>query len=68
MMASAANGGGTKITEAAAVFGGHEGPAFARRYSGHDLGAIGNGLLGVKYALASRDALDQQARVLVNED
>ena len=78
--ASAANGGGTKMTEALApVFlhrvahGVEDRPAFvrraalARRDPADDVGAVGRGLLGVKRPLAAGEALDDQAGRLVDQ-
>ena len=77
MIASAANGGGTKITEALAPvaftrFGdGIEHrqvqmllAALARRDAAHHFGAVGDGLLGVERAFLAGEALHQQARVV----
>ena len=42
-------------------------PALARRHAADDVGAVGRGLLGVERALAAGDALDDEARVLVDQ-
>jgi hypothetical protein len=64
MMASAANGGGTKMAEAFAFVA----SAAARRDAGHDVGAVVQHLLGVEAAGRAGDALDEDARLLVDED
>ena len=80
MMASAANGGGTKITEALApvsltAFGdGVEHgqievlrAALAGRDAADHVGAIGDGLLRVESAFPAGEALDDEASILVYE-
>ena len=75
MTASAANGGGTKITDAfAPVFSTascdrvEDRPAFvgraalAGRHAADDRRAVGRRLLGVKRPFAAGQALDEQAR------
>ena len=79
--ASAANGGGTKITDAfapvsftASCDGVEDRPALVRRAAlagrdaADDRGAVGRGLLGVKRAFAAGEALDDQPRVLVDQN
>ena len=74
MTASAANGGGTKITEAFAPVSftasctvlkiGHPSwvvPPFPGRDTADDGRAVGRGLLGVKGALATGQSLDHEA-------
>ena len=78
MMASAANGGGTKITRGVGAGLPHRllhrveyGPfevrraALARRDAAHHLRAVGNRLLGVERAFLAGEALHQQARILI---
>ena len=75
MTASAANGGGTKITDAFApvclhgvVHGVEDRPALvgraalAGRHAADDRRAVGRRLLGVKRPLAAGQALDEQTR------
>ena len=79
MMASAAKGGGTKITEAFApvcLHGLRDGveyrqvemlaAAFAGSDSADDFGAVGNGLLGVEGAFLAGESLDEEAGVFVD--
>ena len=79
MMASAANGGGTKIIVALApvccrasatvLKTGRpfvRGSAFAWRDTAHNVGPVGLALQGVKRAFTARDALHNQSRILVN--
>ena len=81
MTASAANGGGTKITEALAPVSftasrtvskiGHPScvrAALARRHAADDGRAVGRRLLGVKGALAAGQPLDDEARFLIDEN
>ena len=42
--------------------------ALAGRHAADDGGAVGRGLLGVKRALAAGEALDDEARLLIDED
>ena len=78
MIASAANGGGTKITEALApvcLHGVRNGvehrqvqmrlTALARRHAAHHLGAVSDGLLGVETCLRAGEALKQDSSVLI---
>ena len=80
MIASAATGGGTKITDALApVFAHRVGdgvehrpalvrrPALAGRDAADDVGAVRRGLLRVERAFAAGEALDDEAGVLVDE-
>ena len=80
MMASAANGGGTKITVAFAPVSfaalatvsktgrsKMRRAALARRDPAHHVGAVGNGLLGVEGAFLAGEALHEQARILIDE-
>ena len=81
MTASAANGGGTKITDALApVFSTaslhrvEDRPALvrraalARRDAADDRRAVGGRLLGVKRAFAAGQALDDQARRFIDQN
>ena len=74
MMASAANGGGTKITVAFAPVSftacatvSNTGrsemlrAALAGHHAAHHLGAVGDGLLRVERAFLAREALDKQS-------
>ena len=78
-IASAANGGGTKIMVALApvlLHGvGHgvehrpafvRGSAFAGRYAANDLGAVFGAALGVKGAFFAGDSLHDKARVVID--
>ena len=80
MMASAANGGGTKITDALAPVSftaSRDGvehrqiemrcAALARRHAADDLRSVGDRLLSVKCAFLAREALHDQARILVDQ-
>ena len=79
-IASAANGGGTKMTDALAPVSARASatvlntgqpscvvPALARGDAADDLRAVGLRRLGVKRAFAAGDALDEQAGVLVDQ-
>ena len=81
MMASAANGGGTKMTVALApglahrvVHAVEDRPAFVRRAAlaggdaADDGGAVRRGRLGVKRPFAPGESLDDEPRVLVEEN
>ena len=78
MMASAANGGGTKITDALAPVVFHRlrhgiehrqvqmrRAAFAGRHAAHHVGAVGDGLLGVERAFPAGESLHDQSSVLI---
>ena len=78
-IASAANGGGTKITEAFAPVLAHRlrdcveywnaemfCAAFARRHAADYLRAVFDHLLGVKGAFAAGEALDDDARLFID--
>ena len=80
MMASAANGGGTKITDALAPVSLHrvgdrveDRPALVRRaalagrHAADDRGVVRRRGLGVERAFAAGQALHEQTRVLVEE-
>ena len=80
MMASAANGGGTKITVALAPVSftawatvsktGRSRcvrAALAGHHAAHHIGAVGDGLLGVERAFLAGEALHEQSCILIDE-